>query len=437
MAETLNREVFVSMKWENANAMFLPPMPRMRLYTTTYAYASFLASLASWHYWRGDDVARLEQRIAESLGVPHAVAMPMARTGIYCLIKAIVGKKRKVILSPYTISDVVNMVICAGGIPVFADVERSTCNIDPTQVEGLIDDQTAAVMVTHFYGLTCRMSELRSLCDRSGVPLIEDAAQAFGAVVDGRPAGTIGDAAVYSFGLYKNVTSFLGGMVVTRSSLIAERVRAGMRDWPLTPAWRLFRKAVAAAITDFATNPVVFRALTYWIFRHAHLHHVESLNNKLKIDVDPRLKERVPDSYLTRMTPFQARLAYRQLDAVDELSRHRIGIARIYHEGLLDIDDLILPPFRDDFSHIYAYYPVQYADRDALVDFALRHYRDIALSHHRNCASMPCFEEYARLCPEAQAAADSLIYLPTYPGYSRNEALKNVAVVRRFFGKKP
>ena len=105
-------------------------------------------------------------------------------------MKDLVQPGRRVVLSPYTLSDVVNMVVVAGAEPVFADVERETCNIDPAQVEELIDDSTDAVIVTHLHGLICDMDRIGAICRERGVALIEDAAQACGPQCGGRRAGT-------------------------------------------------------------------------------------------------------------------------------------------------------------------------------------------------------------------------------------------------------
>ena len=152
--------------------------PRLRLYTRASHYARAGVELLSQKWRQGDSVAEFEVRVAEKLDVDYAIAMPMARTGIYYAIRALVEPGKKVILSPYTISDVVNMVVCAGAVPVFADIEQETCNIDAKQVEDLIDDKTGAVLVTHLYGLTCDVERIERVCRERDVPLIEDAAQA-------------------------------------------------------------------------------------------------------------------------------------------------------------------------------------------------------------------------------------------------------------------
>jgi dTDP-4-amino-4,6-dideoxygalactose transaminase len=411
------------------------PLPRLRLYTTLRQYGDVLARVASGRVTSGDEVGALERKLRKHLGVQYAIAMPMARVGVYVTLRNLIKPGQHVILSPYTIADVVNMVICAGGVPIFADIERKTGNIDATEIERLIDENTGAVLVTHLYGLMCDVEHISAICKARNVPVVEDAAQSFGAKRDGRSAGTIGTAGIYSFGMYKNINSFYGGMVVTNDTTLASRVAADMATLPYQPVGPYLRKVVSAAISDVITLPVVFRNFTFWLFRYAFLKELDVINNRLKIDLSPKIKTMIPAEYLCCMTPLQAQLILGQLERVEPDMAARIRAAHLYHEGLKDIDELILPPLVADSSHMYWYYPIQYHDRHQLVDFAMRHYRDITESYHRNCAALPCFAAYARSCPNAEATANSLIYLPTYPRYSVREIEKTIATIRRFFGK--
>src|SRR5712692_2847005 len=153
-------------------------------------YGRAIVEIATGAAWRGQDVAHLERAAAAWLGARHAIAMPMARVGIYCVVKALIRPGQNVVMSPYTIADVVNMVVCAGGVPVFADVEPNTCNVDATEVERLIDADTGLVLVTHFYGLACDIERIACVCRDRAVALVEDSAQAFGARVRERRVGT-------------------------------------------------------------------------------------------------------------------------------------------------------------------------------------------------------------------------------------------------------
>ena len=409
------------------------PAPRLRLYTSPGLYADVGRSLLRRDVNRGDDVAALERRIEKLLDVEHAIAMPMARVGIYAMIKHVIAPGQKILLSPYTIADVVNMVICAGGVPVFADIDRESCNISAASVANLIDADTGAVLVTHFYGQMADMEAIQRVCEARGVPLIEDAAQAFGARHGNRAAGTIGRAGVLSFGMYKNINSFYGGMVVTNDETLATAIRGEIAGWPEADAAHLAKKVVSGLITDIATWPPLFRTLTFRLFRWAFLNHVDSINNRLKIDIDPKIKRELPAEYRHRMSPLQARLILKQLPNLEPQTEARIHAARLYHAGLSDIPELLVAPLKTNREHIYWYYPIQYADRAKLVAHVMRQGRDITMSYHRNCAAMPCFADYARDCPNAQATADSLIYLPTYPRYGEEEIRATIRAIRSYF----
>lgn len=411
------------------------PSSRLRIYTKLRNYARVIVETLARRSTKGSAIEELETALTKMAAAPFAVAMPMARTAIHFVLKTLIQPGQKVILSPYTIADVVNMVVSADGIPVFADIQKETCNIDPSQIEELIDSNTGAVLVTHFYGLLCDMPRIVHICRERGVPLVEDAAQAFGAQLDSKPAGSFGDAGIYSFGMYKPVNSFFGGMIVTNRQDVYDSLRRYQCLLMPPDEIRFLRKVVSGIFTDIVTHPLLFSSITFWIFRYAFLHDIDYINNLTKIDVCPKLMSALPREYLSRMSELQGRLVLDQLPAVERLMNRRIEAAKRYHEGLNDLSDLLLPPLRTDGSHNYWYYPIQFKRRHDLVGYAMRRGRDITESYHRNCADLSCFERFYRECPNARLTASSLIYLPTYPRYPSSEIDKNISVIRRYFGK--
>lgn len=409
------------------------PHPRFRIYTRPGCYLSVARDVCLGRTRRGDDDRKLEEAVKAYTGSPHAVCMPKARVGVHLLVRALVPRGKKVILSPYTISDIVNMVVCAGAIPVFADVERATANIDPADIERLIDGDTAAVMVTHLHGLACDMDRIGAICRKRNVLLLEDAAQAFTARWKGKPVGTLSDAGVYSFGMYKNVNSFFGGMVVTPHRDLAERLRKEVEAFPWQGTGYYLSQVSEALKTDIATWPPLFGSVTFPIFRYAYLHDIRALNGAVTVDAFPKLKRVLPETYLRRYTPMQARIALSQLAEADRNTRARIERARVYFEGLRDVPELICAPFHEDGTHAYMYYVIQAPDRVALVKYLMQHGCDMAVSHHKNCAGLEAFREFHRDCPNAQATANSLIYCPAYPRYPIEDVRRNVAAIRAYF----
>src|SRR5262245_23623874 len=249
----------------------MQPLPRYRIYTRPRDYARLAGDLLGRRWRSGDACRELERAIERRCDVAHALSTAKARAGIFLSVRALIRPGQKVVPSPYTISDVINMVICAGGIPVFADLERETCNIDPAQIEKLVDSDTGAVLVTHLHGLACDMERIAAGCRQRRIPLIEDAAQAFGARIGERRTGSFGDAGIYSFGMYKNVNAFFGGMIVTPHAELADRLGAEIQEHPYQELGYYLSKVASALATDLATWPPLFRSLTYRIFRFGYL----------------------------------------------------------------------------------------------------------------------------------------------------------------------
>jgi dTDP-4-amino-4,6-dideoxygalactose transaminase len=384
---------------------------------------------------QGDDCSVLENEIKRLLHAPFSVCMPQGRVGIYLAVKATIRPGQKVILSPYTVADVINMVLCAGGIPVFADVERQTCNIDPDEVSSLIDRDTGAVLTTHLHGLSCSMDRIMFICRKHGVPVIEDVAQAFGARYNGKWLGSLGDVGVYSFGRYKHLTSFYGGMLVTHHERIYRKIHDELNTYPYMEAAVLAKRATGCLARDIATSPPIFQAGIYELIRFGHLYSIRSINRFVETELDLNRKEKIPDNYLRKMTPAQARLVLSGLGNVEKDIHTRIKYAQIYHETLAEIPQLILPPWKADGSHAYTAFPVQYSERNILVRWLMHRRRDIGVQHLKNCADLPAFARYYRDCPRTRVAAKEVILLPTYPRYSEREVRRNSRLIREFFTK--
>jgi perosamine synthetase len=413
------------------------PHARFRLYTRPRDYWALLRDVVSGRAATGDDIGRLEQALTAWSGAAAGLCLPQARLGVYLAVKGLIRPGQRVVLSPYTIADVVNMVLCAGGVPVFADIDRASTNVGPDAIAPLIDERTGAVLVTHLHGIACDIESVAALCAARGVPLIEDAAQAFGARVNGRPVGSFGDVGIYSFGMYKSVTAFYGGALVARRPEVVDVARAELQAGPYMPLGRLGRGALKACLTDITTSPLLFGTLVYWLFRFGYLHYVHAISRFVTTELDTSRRSALPPEYLVRMLPVQARMVLRQLGDVDEHAAVRRAYARIYHQGLRDIDELLLPPLREDGSCVYNYFPVQYRDRKALVRWMMREGRDVAVQHLKNCAALESFAAEARSCPNAALTADQVVLLPNYPTYGEKDVRANIASIRRFFETEP
>ncbi len=178
--------------------------------------------IASGHIAEGALVKEFEQKFADYLNVKHAVATNSGTSALHLALLALeVGPGDEVIIPSYVCCALLNAVNYAGATAVLADICPITYNLDAADVKKRLSSRTKAIIVPHLFGMAADLDPLLAL----DVPIIEDCAQAVGAVYNQRPVGTFGVAAIYSFYATKVITTGEGGMVVCSAEDIAERVR--------------------------------------------------------------------------------------------------------------------------------------------------------------------------------------------------------------------
>lgn len=195
--------------------------------------ARFLAeALASnWIAPVGPDIDAFEREIAAAVGVPHAVAVSSGTAALHLALRLLgVGPGDEVLCSTFTFIASAGPIVYQGARPVFVDCDRSW-TLDP----GLVEDELTrsaragrlpkALVVADVYGQTADYGALEPVCDRFGVPLVEDAAEALGAASSGRPAGSFGRIGALSFNGNKMITTSGGGMLLAHDAELAKRAR--------------------------------------------------------------------------------------------------------------------------------------------------------------------------------------------------------------------
>jgi UDP-4-amino-4-deoxy-L-arabinose-oxoglutarate aminotransferase len=201
-------------------------LPFSRPSITAADIAAVNAVLKSGWITTGSACAELERRFASFTGCKHAVALTSATAGMHLLLHALgVGPGDEVITPSMTWVSTVNLITLVGANPVFVDIDRDTLMTTPDRVDAAVTDRTKLIIPVHFAGATLDLEPLRKVADRSGIPLIEDAAHAAGSAYQGQPIGRRGTA-VFSLHPIKNFTTGEGGIVCTDSEALASRVRA-------------------------------------------------------------------------------------------------------------------------------------------------------------------------------------------------------------------
>ncbi len=209
---------------------FSEPVPFARPLTPPLERVSarLLPSYEKGELTNGRLVRALEEQAAERLGARHVVAVSSCTAGLTLVIQAL-DPRRPVLLPSFTFSASAHAVVWNGRQPLFAECDGHTFQLDLDDAEARVGE-AGAILATHVFGAPCPATAIEKLGTARGVPMLFDAAHAFGALHQGRPVGSFGDAEVFSLSPTKPVVAGEGGLVATPSAELAERVRIG-RDY--------------------------------------------------------------------------------------------------------------------------------------------------------------------------------------------------------------
>ncbi len=179
-----------------------------------------------WISSEGKYVRAFEEAMCRVSGAAHGVACSNGTTAIHLALTAMgVGPGNEVIVPCFNLIVGAAAVIWTGARPVLVDADAATWCLDPAQIEARVTPRTKAILVVHMYGHPCDMDPIMAVARRHGLRVVEDVAEAHGALYKGRPVGGFGDAGCYSFYGNKILTSGEGGLVVTHDAALAERMR--------------------------------------------------------------------------------------------------------------------------------------------------------------------------------------------------------------------
>ncbi len=184
--------------------------------------------LGSWgpEFFGGAKVQELERAWESHFGTKHAVSVNSNTSGLMAAVGAVgVEPGDEVIVSPWTMSASATSILVWNAIPVFADIEEETFNLDPASIERSITPLTRAIMVTDIFGYAADLDAIMDIARRHDLRVIEDAAQAPGAIYTGRHVGTIADIGVFSLNYHKHIHTGEGGVCVTDDPALADRLQ--------------------------------------------------------------------------------------------------------------------------------------------------------------------------------------------------------------------
>ena len=181
---------------------------------------------SGWISSDGPNVKEFEDKFSEFIGMKHGVTVTSGTVALELAVESLgITKGDEIIVPTFTIISCVNAIIKAGATPIFVDSEIDSWNMDTTKVESLISKSTKAIMPVHTYGLPANIEEISRIAKKYNLYIIEDAAEAHGQHFKGKKCGSFGDVSIFSFYANKIITTGEGGIILTNSDSLAEKLR--------------------------------------------------------------------------------------------------------------------------------------------------------------------------------------------------------------------
>ena len=322
---------------------------------------------------QGPEVKAFESEFSKVVGDWECVAVNSGTSALHiCLIALGIGQGDEVIVPSFTFAATANVVALVGATPIFVDIDPLTYCIDSSEIQRAITPKTKAIIVVHLFGLAADMNSIRRIATENSILVVEDAAQAHLASIDGELAGTFGDAAAFSFYPTKNMTSGEGGMAVLSNSQLARTCRL--------------------------------------------------LRNQ---GMEKRYMNEIP-GYNLRMTDIHAAIGRIQLKKLEKMTAQRVSNSSFLSANL---DSEFTPQVPNGFRHVFHQYTVRI--KTGREEFS-NDLKNLGIGNDiyypTQVHKLPSFDSDLHL-PLTESATREVLSLPVHPGLSKRDLMR---IVRSF-----
>lgn len=340
----------------------------------------------------GQKVETLEKNFAEYVGTRYAISLNSCSSALFVAMKISGVEGREVVTTSQTFVSTNHAILQNDGIPVFADIDPKTLNVDPESVAQCVTDKTAAIVVVHHGGHPCDMDAIAAIAEERNIPVIEDAAHAAGARYKGRKVGSLGTMGCFSFHALKNMSTGDGGMLTTDDEAIAERVK-NLRWMGISRStYDRFRKNGRAKAWEYDIEEVGYKF------------HMNDLN---------------------------AAIGIVQLAKLDSTNAARREVAVQYREAFKDLtwlESLEEQPYAQSAHHAFV---VLAEDRDRLIEHLADREIDAGV-HYRPNHLYSVYEPYRKTLPVTESLWTRMVTLPLFPAMTNEDVKTVIEAVREF-----
>jgi len=347
-----------------------------------------LKTLESGWINTGKKEKEFRDKVCDRFKAPYSVACMSGTAALKAALKSLgVGPGDEVVSTPYTFMATNTSILEVGAKPVFADIQYDTLNIDPKSVEEKITDKTKAIMCVHYAGNPVDLDELREIADKYNLPIIEDSAHAMATEYKGKPIGSTGDVATFSFQCVKIVTCGDGGVITTTNEKIYKKLKKQV--W-----YGIDRETKKTDILDPLPSPP------------------EGLGFK------------------SNMNDITATLACTAMDYLEVPLTRRKEIGERYRRELNTLSKIKLVNYKDHWTPNYQIFPIHVENRKEFAEYMWGKGIQVNVNNRRN----DVYEIFGGLCdlPNLKRVDEDIILLPIHFDLTDKDVDRIIDAVKKY-----
>lgn len=357
--------------------------------------------------------------------------MPKGRVSLYLILKYLIkkNKKKRVLMSPYSIFDIVNVVIAAGGYPEFIDFEKNSFNLDVKQLDKVIKKgDCCCILLTH-YSVNSNLKEIKDKFKNQII--VQDCAISLTSLINSTSIACHSNYAFFSFNVFKFISAIFGGAIITNDKKLIKFYKKETRNWKEYKSSDLFKYYFKGLKFKFFTNKIIFNFFTFPIIKFGDLLRINFIQKNSKNDPNPIKISKFPNYNKRKLKSSQIKSIINQSEKIYAYAKKRNSNYDLYFKNINNKKIIKFSKTPNNYNSCINF-PIIVENREAFSEFLYKNNVDHSKYFYRDCSSLPIFKNFKKNCKNAKKLSNQLLFLPTHHEISKNQIQNIINIINNY-----
>ena len=360
-----------------------------------------------------------------------------ARIGLFHILSFLFKNNKtrnKIILSSFTVFDMINMILLSGFKPIFVDHYKNSSQIDFDQLKKIIElnNDIGAVLLTHYNVNNSELLKISNICKEKKIILIEDCAISIASKLGNDYVGKFGDYSIFSFGFYKFVNVLSGGMVFSKNKDFYNFVVEQEKNWNEVKIYNLYKLIIKSFFIRIMSSKIIFNII-FPIIKFGYKNNVRPITKLLINDPKPHRKNSFPQEYKFRISQNQINEIIFQFKNLENQRKLRELNYKNYSDNIRNKKIIFFHNKKDLLNkNAYLNFPIIIENKNKFLNYMLDNNIDLSPQFYRSVNQLPFLSEYSKQTKYIQDSVSKLITLPTYADINKSYINKIIETINRY-----